>query len=82
MGVCHRGFGAGPPESLWITIYLDDDEAFDIWHDVVGVPADRILRKDKKDNFWEIGGSGPVAHVLKYTLTVEPMWDAGPRVQP
>jgi alanyl-tRNA synthetase len=43
------------PESLWITIYLDDDEAFDIWHDVVGVPADRILRKDKKDNFWEIG---------------------------
>lgn len=43
------------PESLWITIYLDDDEAFDIWHDVVGVPADRILRKGKKDNFWEIG---------------------------
>jgi len=43
------------PEQLWITIYLDDDEAFEIWNKTVGVPADRIVRKDKKDNFWEIG---------------------------
>ena len=43
------------PEQLWITIYLDDDEAFDIWNKTVGVPADRIVRKGKKDNFWEIG---------------------------
>ncbi len=44
-----------PPEKLWITIYLDDDEAFEIWHRVVGVPAERIVRLDKDTNFWEIG---------------------------
>jgi len=43
------------PDQLWITIYLDDDEAFEIWNKSVGVPADRIIRKGKKDNFWEIG---------------------------
>lgn len=44
-----------PPERLWITVYQDDDEAFDIWHRVVGVPADRIVRMGKDTNFWEIG---------------------------
>ncbi|ACL69332.1 alanine--tRNA ligase [Halothermothrix orenii] len=43
---------------LWITIYKDDDEAFKIWHDKVGVPENRIVRMGKKDNFWEIG-TGP-----------------------
>lgn len=47
-----------PPEKLWVTIYLDDDEAFEIWHKVVGVPAERIVRLGKEDNFWETG-SGP-----------------------
>ena len=45
-----------PADKLWITIYTDDDEAFDIWHNVVGVPAERIIRLE--ENFWEIG-SGP-----------------------
>ena len=45
-----------PADKLWITIYPDDDEAFDIWHNVVGVPAERIIRLE--ENFWEIG-SGP-----------------------
>ena len=44
-----------PPDKLWITIYLNDDEAFDIWRKVVGVPAERIVRLDKDTNFWEIG---------------------------
>lgn len=44
-----------PPDKLWITIYLDDDEAFDIWHRVVGVPEERIVRLGKDTNFWEIG---------------------------
>ena len=47
-----------PPDRLWVTIYLDDDEAFEIWHNVVGVPAERIVRLGKEDNFWETG-SGP-----------------------
>ena len=44
-----------PAEKLWITIYLDDDEAYEIWHKVVGVQAERIVRLDKDTNFWEIG---------------------------
>lgn len=44
-----------PADKLWITIYLDDDEAFEIWHKVVGVPAERIVRMGKDTNFWEIG---------------------------
>jgi len=47
-----------PPDRLWVSIYLDDDEAFEIWHHVVGLPAERIVRLGKKDNFWETG-SGP-----------------------
>ncbi|HOA15439.1 MAG TPA: alanine--tRNA ligase [Bacillota bacterium] len=43
------------PANLWITIYLDDDEAFEIWNKKVGIPAERIVRKGKEDNFWEIG---------------------------
>ena len=44
-----------PEDRLWITIYLDDDEAFEIWNKVVGVPAERIVRMGKDTNFWEIG---------------------------
>ena len=48
-----------PEERLWITIYLDDDEAFAYWRDV-GVPAGRILRSGEEDNFWgPVGDSGP-----------------------
>lgn len=47
-----------PADRLWVTIYLDDDEAFDIWHGEVGIPADRIVRLGKEDNFWE-HGAGP-----------------------
>ncbi len=47
-----------PEDRLWVTIYEDDDEAFEIWNKQNGVPADRIIRLGKEDNFWEIG-SGP-----------------------
>lgn len=47
-----------PIDKLWVSIYLDDDEAFEIWHNDVGVPAERIVRLGKEDNFWETG-SGP-----------------------
>jgi alanyl-tRNA synthetase len=47
-----------PVDKLWVTIYEDDDEAFDIWHKVVGLPPERIVRMGKKDNFWE-HGTGP-----------------------
>ena len=44
-----------PVDKLWVTVYLDDDEAFDIWHNKIGLPEDRIVRMGKEDNFWEIG---------------------------
>ena len=55
-----------PAERLLVTIYHTDDEAFDIWHTVVGLPADRIIRiGDNKgapyasDNFWQMADTGP-----------------------
>ncbi|HZK17809.1 MAG TPA: alanine--tRNA ligase, partial [Clostridia bacterium] len=42
-------------DRLWISIYLDDDEAFEIWNKKIGIPEDRIVRLGKEDNFWEIG---------------------------
>ncbi|WP_369380833.1 alanine--tRNA ligase [Streptomyces sp. cg36] len=56
--VADGGFGL-EPEKLWITVYLDDDEAERIWHEVVGVPKERIQRLGKKDNFWSMGVPGP-----------------------
>ena len=47
-----------PADRLWPSIYENDDEAFAIWHDKIGVPAERIVRLGKEDNFWE-HGSGP-----------------------
>ena len=47
-----------PVDKLWVTIYQDDDEAFDIWTKEVGVSPDRIVRMGKEDNFWE-HGTGP-----------------------
>lgn len=44
-----------PVDKLWVSVYLDDDEAFSIWEQKVGVPQERIVRLGKADNFWEIG---------------------------
>ena len=47
------------PERLWVTVYLDDDEAAGIWRDKVGVPEERIQRMGMEDNFWSMGIPGP-----------------------
>lgn len=47
-----------PEDKLWATVYLDDDEAFDIWKNKIGMPEEKIVRLGKDDNFWEIG-TGP-----------------------
>ena len=46
------------PKRLYPSVYLDDDESFEIWNKKIGIPADRIFRFGKEDNFWE-HGSGP-----------------------
>ncbi|MEY9943831.1 alanine--tRNA ligase [Kitasatospora sp. GAS1066B] len=56
--VADGGYGL-EPEKLWITVYQDDDEAEQIWREVVGVPAERIQRLGKADNFWSMGVPGP-----------------------
>ena len=55
-----------PKERLWVTVYAEDDEAYDIWHNTIGIPAERIVRiGDNKgaryasDNFWMMGDTGP-----------------------
>ncbi|MBS2963717.1 alanine--tRNA ligase [Actinocrinis puniceicyclus] len=56
--VADGGYGL-PEEKLWITVYKDDDEAYQIWHDKIGVPAGRIQRLGMGPNFWSMGVPGP-----------------------
>lgn len=58
-----------PPEKLYVSIYEDDDEAFDIWTKEVGVDPSHMVRLGKEDNFWE-HGSVPAVRAPKSTLTV------------
>ncbi|WP_062428218.1 alanine--tRNA ligase [Herbidospora daliensis] len=55
--VAAGGFGF-PEEKMWVTVYLDDDEAIEIWKRA-GVPAERIQRRDLADNYWHMGVPGP-----------------------
>ena len=70
-----------PKEKLWVTVYEEDDEAYEIWNKVVGVPAERIVRiGDNKgarymsDNFWMMGDTGPCGPCT------EIFYDHGPEV--
>jgi alanyl-tRNA synthetase len=70
-----------PPEKLWVTVYADDDEAYDIWAREIGVPAERIVRiGDNKgaryasDNFWQMADTGPCGPCS------EIFYDHGPEV--
>lgn len=67
-----------PKEDLWVTVYKDDDEAYNIWKDVIGIPEEKIIRLGKDDNFWEleVGPSGPCSEIyvdrgLEYGLADE-----------
>ena len=53
-----NGYGL-PTDRLWISIYLEDEEAYNIWRKNIGVPEDRIVRFGEKDNFWSMGDTGP-----------------------
>lgn len=52
------GYGL-PEERLWVSIYKDDDEAYKIWNEKIGLPHDRIFRFGEEDNFWSMGDTGP-----------------------
>ncbi len=53
-----NGYGL-PADKLWASVYLDDDDAYDLWHKIIGLPEDRIVRLGEKDNFWSMGDTGP-----------------------
>jgi alanyl-tRNA synthetase len=53
-----KGYGFDP-DKLHVSVYTDDDEAYAIWRDQVGVPEDRISRLGEEDNFWAMGDTGP-----------------------
>ncbi|MEJ2282938.1 MAG: alanine--tRNA ligase [Desulfobacterales bacterium] len=52
------GYGL-PADKLWASVYLDDDDAYDLWHKNIGLPEDRIVRLGEEDNFWAMGDTGP-----------------------
>jgi len=52
------GYGFDP-ERIWATVYEKDDEAFQLWRDVAGLPAERIQRRSGEDNYWDMGVPGP-----------------------
>ena len=53
-----NGYGL-PADKLWASVYLDDDEAYDLWHKRIGIPESRIIRLGEEENFWAMGDTGP-----------------------
>ncbi|OBI99939.1 alanine--tRNA ligase [Mycobacterium alsense] len=52
------GYGLDP-ERLWATVFFDDDEAYSLWQEIAGLPAERIQRRGMEDNYWSMGIPGP-----------------------
>jgi len=65
-----------PPELLYVSVYLDDDEAYDIWTKEVGVDPSHMVRLGKEDNFWEIG-SGPCGPCSEIYFDRGPQYGCG-----
>ncbi len=78
-----------PADKLWVTVYAEDDEAYDIWHQQIGVPAARIVRiGDNKggrylsDNFWMMGDTGPCGPCTEIFFDHGPEIPGGPPGSP
>ena len=63
-------------DRLWVSVYIDDDEAEQIWRDKVGIPANRVQRMDE-DNFWEMGETGPSGPCSEIYFDRGPEWGPG-----
>jgi alanyl-tRNA synthetase len=73
--VTEGGYGFDP-ERLWATVYLDDDEAAQLWAEIAGLPAERIQRRGMADNYWSMGIPGPCGP------SSEIYYDRGPEYGP
>ncbi len=72
-----NGYGF-PEDKLWVSIYLDDDEAFDLWRKNIGVPEERIKRFGEEDNFWAMGDTGPCGPCSEIHIDRGPEFGCGP----
>lgn len=63
-----------PKERLWISVHNDDDESFNIWHEQIGIPKEKISRCSDEDNFWSMGDTGPCGPCT------EIFYDHGPEI--
>ena len=59
LGASHARYGGCPRTRLYATVFRTDDEAEELWHRITGLPPERVQRFDEKDNFWEMGDTGP-----------------------
>jgi alanyl-tRNA synthetase len=71
-------------DRIWITVHTSDDEAEQIWHEAAGVPIERIQRLGDKDNFWQMGDTGPCGPCSELHLDRGPEYgdDGGPIADP
>jgi alanyl-tRNA synthetase len=69
-------------DRIWPTVYETDDEAFEIWRNEVGVPANRIIRMGKKDNFWSMGVAGPCGPCSELSYDLGDAFGAASEVGP
>ncbi|MGC8488106.1 MAG: alanine--tRNA ligase-related protein, partial [Clostridia bacterium] len=67
-----------PRDRLWVTVFRDDDEAHQLWQDVAGMPPERIVRLDEKDNFWEMADTGPCGPDTELFLDRGAEYSCGP----
>ena len=69
-------------DRLWITVYADDDEAFDLWRKIAGLPEERIIRIATSDNFWTMGETGPCGPCSEMFYDHGPQIEGGPPGSP
>jgi alanyl-tRNA synthetase len=76
-GLLTKEFGL-PPERLWVTVYVDDDEAADLWLNHIGIPEERFARISGSDNFWQMGDTGPCGPCSEIFYDHGPGIEGGP----
>ncbi|MEF8833664.1 MAG: alanine--tRNA ligase [Halofilum sp. (in: g-proteobacteria)] len=76
-GLLTGDFGLDP-ERLWVTVYVDDDEAADLWLNHIGVPEERFARISGSDNFWAMGDTGPCGPCSEIFYDHGPGIEGGP----